>query len=134
MLKRILFVMLMVLVLSVALTACGDSGPAAAPMTLSSLPVFSGAKESTNPAMVAAAATISDAMKADVKSIEAKAFDLPADAKWDAIKSFYSTALEKDGWTAGQSGADVQAWQRGTQGIILKSGGTYIIVALFEAK
>lgn len=128
--KRIL--LLMVVVLSVALTACGDSAPV--PVTFSQLPVFSDAKVSTEPVVLAAAATINDAMKSEVKSIETKAYDLPAGATWDAVKSFYSTALEKDGWTAGQGGADSASWTRGSQGIVLKSGGTFIIVALFEAK
>jgi len=131
MLKRILFVMLMVVVLSVALTACGSEPT---PATFSTLPVFSGAKVSTDSLMLAAAATINDAMKPQVKSIETKAFDVPAGTTWDAVKSFYSAALQKDGWTAGEGGADAASWSRGTQGIVLKSGGAFIIVALFDVK
>lgn len=132
MLKRILFVM--ALVLSVALTACGGDAPAKAPVTFGQLPVFSGAKVSTEPIMLEAATAINDAMKPQVKSIETKAYDVPAGTTWAAVKSFYSTALEKDGWAVGDAGADASTWTRGTQGIVVKSGGTFIIVALFEAK
>lgn len=133
MLKRSVLGMVVVMVLGIALTACGDS-PAAAPITFSGLPVFTGAKVSTDPTMLAAAATINDAMKPQTKSIETKAYDVPAGTTWDAVKSFYSAALQKDGWAAGDGGADAASWTRGTQGIVLKSGGAYIIVALFEVK
>jgi len=132
--KRILFVMLMVLVLSVALTACGGDSAPAAPVTFSQLPVFSGANVSTDSAMLAVAATINDAMKPQVKSIETKAYGVPAGTTWDAVKSFYSAALQKDGWTAGEGGADSASWSRGTQGIVLKFGSDYIVVALFDVK
>lgn len=133
MFKRMSLAVVLVLLIGSVLTACGGSAPA--PVTFNQLPVFSGATESTNTALVAAAAAIADAMKADVKSIESKAYDVPADATWAAIKSFYSTALEKDGWTASQSGTDTQSWSRGTQGIVLKfTGSGGLIVALFEVK
>jgi hypothetical protein len=106
--RRILFVL--VLVLSVALTACGDE-PAKAPMTLSKLAVFSGAKESSNPALTAASAAVIDAMPKDtVKGSESKAYDVPAGTKWDALKSFYGPAIEKEGFSSIDSGDNYGAW------------------------
>lgn len=130
MLKRILFVM--VLVLSMALTACGS---APAPVTFSSLPVFTGATISTNDQLVASVKTMNDAMSASASAIETRPYEAPAGSTWDAIGAFYSAALEKDGWTAGQATADGKGWSRGSQGIAVRSAGdVYFLVSLFTVK
>ncbi len=137
MLKRILFVLLMGIVLSVALTACGGDAPV--PTAFSRIPVFSGSKEATNAEMIAMAARIYDVTKEDAKdakNIEYKAYVPPANWEWNAFKSFYRTALEKDGWTAviEYDGIGILIWEhrnrKQTIGIQLFPG--FYIVTLVE--
>lgn len=135
MLKRILFVT--VAVLAVALAACGGGGAEQQPVTFSQLPVFTGATESTNETLGALLGPMVDGLKGDsaIKSAEGKAYDVPAGTTWDAIKSFYSGALEKNGWTATESADNVQAWSRDKQVLVMRyADGVGLIVVLSEAK
>jgi hypothetical protein len=112
MFKRISLTLVFVLLMGSVLTACGP-----APVTFSSLPLFTGATESTNDLLAAALPMAVDAAKAISQSAEGKAYDVPASTTWDAISSFYKTALEKDGWTVKISGEPELALVRGSQGL-----------------
>ena len=136
MLKQILFVV--VAALTVALVACGGGGGAEEqPVTFGQLPMFSGATESTNEMLVGLLNPMMEGLKAEssIASVEGKAYDVPAGTTWDAIKTSYSSALEKNGWTATESGDGVQAWSRGKQVLVLKyADGVGLIVVLSATK
>lgn len=133
--KRLSLTLIVVLLLGSLLTACGGGAPA--PVTFDQLPVFTGATPTTN-------TTINDAMTASiektnaagqVKSAEGKVYDVPADTTWDAVSSFYKTALEKAGWTVAQSGENLLAFSRGKQAFVLNfAPGPVLITALTEEK
>jgi hypothetical protein len=92
--KRISITLIALLLVSSVLIACG--GPA--PVTFSSLPVFTGATETANPLMEPVLTAAVDALKAVSQSAEGKAYDLPEGTTFDAIMAFYKPALEKGGW------------------------------------
>ena len=116
MFKRMSLTLVLVLVMSSVLTACGGTP---APVTLSSLPVFTGATEATSEAMVAGLGAMNDATKADgtIQAFESKAYDLPAGTTFDALVAFYKPALEKAGWTLAISSAPNLAFARGKQAL-----------------
>ena len=121
----ILFVVL--LSLSLLLTACGgssDSGPVA----IGDLPVPDGATQSSDEALQAAMQTMVGSVP--LKNTQGVALDVPADTTWDTVKSFYSTQLESNGWTASEGGDGSQAWTRGNQMLVvnLSSGGLILIL------
>ncbi len=133
--KNLSFLFVGLLSLGLLLSACGGGAPA--PATFSQLPVFSGAKESTSEILVGALNVMTDALKGEstIKSVEGKGYDVPAGTTWDAIKSFYTPALEKSSWTAGPGGADTLSFIRGTQSVVVKySESLGLIVLLTEAK
>jgi hypothetical protein len=111
--KRISITLAVLLLVSTVLTACG--GPA--PVTFNSLPVFTGATESTNDLLVAALPTAIDAAKAISQSAEGKAYDVPEGTTFDAIVAFYKPALEKGGWTVKSSSDPELVLTRGSQGL-----------------
>jgi hypothetical protein len=134
MFKRMSLTLVFVLLMGSVLTACGG---APAPITYSQLPLFTGATESTNAQMVGMVGSLLDQLKADstIKSTEGKAYDVPAGTTWDAIKSFYSTALEKAGWTLAKSTDANLGYARGNQAVnILYVDGVGLVVVLSEAK
>ena len=135
MFKRMSITLVLVLLVSSLLAACGGGAPA--PVTFSSLPMFTGASESTNELLVGILGPMVDAMKAEsaIKTVEGKAYDVPEGTTWDAVSSFYKAALEKGGWTSLQTGADNAAFTRGTQTFVIKySDGVGLIAVLAEAK
>jgi hypothetical protein len=81
----------------VTLTACGAPAPAA---TLADVPAFTGATE-LKPGENPIADTLVENMKQAGTmgtSLEQKVFAAPADAGWDAVKSFYDGKLGESGW------------------------------------
>jgi hypothetical protein len=131
--KRMSITLVLVLLIGSLLTACGG---APAPVTFDQLPVFTGATATTN-------ATLNDAMTAQlektkaagqVKAVEGKVYDVPADTTWDAVSSFYKTALEKAGWTVAQSGDNLLAFSRGKQAFVLNYTAGVLIAVLTEEK
>lgn len=126
-------VVLALLIVSV-LTACGG---APAPVTYSQLPLFTGATETSNAALTTSLGGLLDQVKADstIKSTEGKAYDVPAGTTWDAIKSFYSAALEKAGWTLAKSTDANLGYARGNQAVnVMYVEGVGLVVVLTEAK
>ncbi len=127
-----LFVVL--LSLSLLLSACGS---APEPIAFSKLPVFTDASESADPALAAGLTSMLDGMKADsaTKSSEGKAYDLPEGTTFDAIKSFYSAAMEKDGWSvSSESTAATQVLTREKQIVLVNYlDGIGLIVILYES-
>jgi hypothetical protein len=120
MFKRMSIILVLALLAASLLTACGAPP---APVALSSLPVFTGAAESTNEQLLALSQQALDAGKAadpNMKSLEIKVFDLPADTTFDALKAFYTPALEKAGWTTIASApAPTLAFNRGNQQVAI---------------
>jgi hypothetical protein len=110
--------LVLVLLIGSLLTACGG---APAPVVFSSLPVFTGATESTNDLLTAGLQGGLDAAKADttVQGAEGKVYGLPDGTTFDAIAAFYKTALEKDGWTLGSATAPNLVYARGKQALTL---------------
>jgi hypothetical protein len=89
------------------LAACGSKTA-----TIEEIPAFTGATALV-PGEDPVADTLVQNMEQDAQlrtqvgvggSIEQKAYRLPADASWDAVKSFYADALEGDGWESGLGG------------------------------
>lgn len=133
--KRMSLIVVLALLIGSGLTACGGGAPA--PVTYSQLPVFTGVTESTNTALVSALAGLLEQLRADstIKNTEGKAYDVPAGTTWDAIKSFYSTALEKAGWTFVKSTDANLGYARGQQAVnVLYVDGVGLVVVLSEAK
>ncbi len=131
--KRISITLTVLLLVSSVLTACGG----AAPVTFSSLPVFTGATESTNEVLAAGLTSGTDAMKADstVSSAEGKAYDVPQGTTFDAVASFYKSALEKGGWTTVMSTAPNLGFSRGKQGLnVTYLDGVGLIAILTQLK
>ena len=132
MFKRMSLTLVLVLLTGSVLTACGG---APAPVTFGSLPVFTGATESTNEVLVAGLGTMNDAMKAEptVQSVEGKAYDLPAGTTFDTLIAFYKPALEKAGWTVAVSSTPNLAFTRGKQGLnvgyIEAVGGLLVVLS-----
>lgn len=133
MFKQVRFTMVLALLLGGVLAACGS---APAPIPFSQIPVFTGAKESTNDVLVATLGAAVDAAKGQntTKSAEGKAYEAPEGTTFDAIVAFYKGALEKDGWAVQSSTAPALSLTRGKQGIVVTHveavGG--IVVMLFE--
>jgi hypothetical protein len=60
---------------------------------------------------------------------------VPAGTTWDAIKSFYSGALEKAGWTLAKSADSNMGYARGNQAVnVMYVDGVGLVVVLSEAK
>ena len=127
---------LLVLSLLGLLAACGGSSPA----TLADIPAYPGSKE-LQPGESTIADTLANnnqtdaAMRARLGTggkTEQKGFDLPNDANWDQIKSFYDEKLKAGGWGTNNlvSGIMEQAnqgnelfrtanWQRNSQNVTI---------------
>ena len=134
MLKRMSITIILALLIGSLLTACGG---APAPVTFSSLPVFTGATETTNQALSAAVSGALDEMKAQptVGGVEGKAYDVPAGTTFDAVAAFYKGALEKDGWTTVTSAAPNLGYGRGKQALnVTYLEGVGILVMLSQVK
>ena len=121
--KRIILTLMSVLLVGSLVAACGG---APAPVAFSSMPVFTDATESTNAALNDILTTQIEKGRASgqVKSIDGKMYDVPADTTWEAVTSFYKTELEKTGWTAGQPltpqlGQEVLPFSRGKQAFVV---------------
>ena len=135
MFKRISLAMVLALLMVSVLTACGGGAPA--PVTYSQLPLFTGATETTNAALTTSLGGLLDQLKADstIKSTEGKAYDVPAGTTWDAVKSFYSAALEKAGWTQVKATDSNLGYARGNQAVnVMYVEGVGLVVVLTEAK
>ena len=135
MFKRMSITLVLALLIGSVLAACGGSAPA--PVTYSQLPLFTGATETTNAALTTSLGGLLDQLKADstVKSTEGKAYDVPAGTTWDAVKSFYSTALEKDGWKQVKATDSNLGYARGNQAVnVMYVEGVGLVVVLTEAK
>jgi len=131
--KRMTLTLVLALLIGSLLTACGGSDPA--PVTLGSLPVFTGATESADENLAAFLGGAVDTMKGAGKNVEGKAYAAPEGATWDAIKGFYTTELGKGGWKAGDATADAQTYERGSQMLIVRfAEGAGFIVVLAAAK
>ena len=90
------------------LVACGGKQA-----TLSEAPVYPGATE-----LKAGESTIGDTLAKNVEqnaalkqamggmgnTIDQKGFQLPTDATWDQVKSYYNQELGNDGWKSGLGG------------------------------
>jgi len=114
--KRISIMLVGLLLLSSVLTACGG----ASPVTFSSLPVFTGATESTNELAAPVLTAAVDALKAVSQSAEGKLYELPAGTTFDAIMAFYKPVLEKGGWAVkGAATGPEVVFLRSTQSINL---------------
>jgi hypothetical protein len=131
------------------LVACGGapaaapaSAPAAAPaaaaISMSSLPVFTGATEEASDNLTAMLDSLVTGFKGEsgVKNAEGKAYTVPEGTTWDAVKAFYTEALGKAGWAAGESAENAAAYSQGNYALIIKfaPADTGYIVALSEAK
>ena len=135
MFKRMSITLVLALLIVSVLAACGGGAPA--PVTYSQLPLFTGATESTNSALTTSLGGLLDQLKADstVKSTEGKAYDVPAGTTWDAVKSFYSAALEKAGWTQVKATDANLGYARGNQAVnVMYVEGVDLVVVLTEAK
>ncbi len=133
--KRMGIILVMVLLLSSLLTACGSGAPAL--VTYSQLPLFSGATESTNEALNNMLGGLLTQLKADstIKNVEGKVYDVPSGTTWDTVKSFYSPALEKAGWTLAKSTDSNLGYARGNQAVnVMYVEGVGLVVVLSEAK
>jgi hypothetical protein len=131
--KRISFALIALLLVSSVLTACGG----VAPVTFSSLPVFTGATETTNDILKTAMSSATDAMKgeATIASVEAKAYDVPAGTTFDSVAAFYKDALEKGGWTTVMSSSPALGYTRGKQGLnVTYMDGVGLMVMLSNIK
>jgi hypothetical protein len=100
--KRVSLILVLALLVSGLLTACGGGAPA--PVAFSSLPVFTGASESTNPTLTEILTTKIDQQKTtgQLQNIDGKMYEVPAGTTLDAVNSFYKDALGKAGWTVAQ--------------------------------
>ncbi len=116
MFKRLSITVVSALLIGSLLTACGGGAPA--PVTFSSLPLFTGATESTNTALTSGLPETIDELKKqpNAANVEGKAYDLPAGTTFDAVAAFYKDALEKGGWTVVTSAAPSLSYTRGSQG------------------
>jgi len=135
MFKRMSITLVLALLIVSVLAACGGSAPA--PVTYSQLPLFTGATETANAALTTSLGGLLDQLKADstIKSTEGKAFDVPAGTSWDAVKSFYSAALEKAGWTQVKATDSNLGYARGNQAVnVMYVEGVGLVVVLTEAK
>jgi len=135
MIKRMSSTLVVALLIVSVLAACGGSAPA--PVTYSQLPLFTGATETANAALTTSLGGLLDQLKADstIKSTEGKAFDVPAGTSWDAVKSFYSAALEKAGWTRVKATDSNLGYARGNQAVnVMYVEGVGLVVVLTEAK
>jgi len=135
MIKRMSITLVVALLIVSVLAACGGSAPA--PVTYSQLPLFTGATETANAALTTSLGGLLDQLKADstIKSTEGKAFDVPAGTSWDAVKSFYSAALEKAGWTQVKATDSNLGYARGNQAVnVMYVEGVGLVVVLTEAK
>lgn len=135
MFKRMSMAMVLTLLIVSVLTACGGGAPAS--VTYGQLPLFTGATESTNTQLVSSLGGLLDQLKADstIKSSEGKAYDVPAGTTWDAVKSFYSAALEKAGWTQVKATDSNLGYARGNQAVnVMYVEGVGLVVVLTEAK
>jgi len=135
MIKRMSSTLVVALLIVSVLAACGGSAPA--PVTYSQLPLFTGATETANAALTTSLGGLLDQLKADstIKSTEGKAFDVPAGTSWDAVKSFYSAALEKAGWTQVKATDSNLGYARGNQAVnVMYVEGVGLVVVLTEAK
>jgi hypothetical protein len=135
MLKRMSITLVLALLIVSVLAACGGGAPA--PVTVSQLPLFTGATESTNEVLTGALAAMTEAVKGQnkvtVKSVEGKTYDLPADTTFDALVAFYKPALEKTGWEVADMSAPALAFTRGKQALtLLHADGIGLVVLLSE--
>jgi len=135
MFKRMSSMIVLALLVASMLAACGGGAPA--PVAFSSLPVFSGATESTNELLTGLLQPMIEGSKAEstVKNVDGKAYDVPEGTTVDAVKSFYKSALEKGGWKEGQATEDGGVFVRGNQNLVIKyAEGVGLITVLIEAK
>jgi hypothetical protein len=102
-----LLALITMLALSMLLSACGSK-----PVALADLPVYTGATE-LKPGESNIADTLQSNGQQDAAmrqavgtggSTEQKGFDLPAEATWDQVKSFYTDKLKASGWNEGMGG------------------------------
>ncbi len=136
MFKRMSRAVVLALLIVSVLTACGG---APAPVTYGQLPLFTGATETSNAALTTSLGGLLDQIKADstVKSSEGKAYDVPAGTTWDAVKSFYSAALEKAGWTQAKMSDENTnlGYARGNQAVnVMFAEDVGLVVVLSEVK
>jgi hypothetical protein len=121
--KRIAMLVVIVVLVSAIVAGCASTP---APVTLSQLPVYSGATRATSAAVEIGNQMANGVSKlsvngASVKSVEHQEFLLPADAKADQVIGFFNTELAKDQWTsdpqlAGSDGPwTYKVWTRGSQ-------------------
>jgi hypothetical protein len=131
-----LFAIVLTVLTLLTLAACGGSAPA----TLGDIPAYPGATE-LKPGESNIADTLANNNQNDTAirgqlgvggKTEQKGFDLPKDAKWDQVKSFYDDKLKAGGWSTNSlvSGVMEQAnqgnslfqtanWQKGTQNVTI---------------
>ena len=134
MFKRISLSLMVALLIVSILTACGG---APTPVTYSQLPLFTGATESTNEQMIGMVEALLLQVRAEttIKSTEGKAYDVPEGTSWDAVKSFYSAALEKAGWVQAKVTDSNLGYARGNQAVnVMYVEGAGLVVVLSEAK
>ena len=113
------------------LVACGGGG-GGAPATLADIPAYTGATE-----LKPGESTIADTLVKNMQqsqaagaNIEQKGFNLPKDAQWSPINSFYEEKLKASGWSvnttvnsimaqanAGNDMVKMANWQKGKQNL-----------------
>ena len=79
------------------------------------------------------AAAASAEPRPPIKSTEGKAYDVPDGTSWDAVKSFYSAALEKAGWVQAKVTDSNLGYARGNQAVnVMYVDGAGLVVVLSE--
>ncbi len=124
-LKFVSFVILAAVVVMV-LAACGSSGD---PVKSDSIPVYAGAKATTDPAMLQFADTVTKSLKDSLGSKfsdpESKVFTTDKSVKFEDVSGYYDTELTKAGWVSNPAlvfndpNARVKAYIRGTQAVFV---------------
>jgi hypothetical protein len=102
-----LLTLITLLLSALLLGACGSK-----PVAIADLPVYPGATE-LKPGESNIADTLANNGQQDAAmrqaagvggATEQKGFDLPADASWDQVKTFYTDKLKASGWAEGLGG------------------------------
>ncbi len=112
--RKLMFVVALLVVSAVALTACGGGTQ---PVALNDIPAYAGAKEfkpgesqigDTLAKNMQTNASLTQAMGTGGK-LEQKGFQLPDGTSWDQVQKFYDDKLKSTGWNTDATTASVLA-------------------------
>ena len=136
--KKNLSILLAAVMLLGAILACGGSADTGSsdsgPVAIGDLPVPDGVTQSSDEALQLGMQTMVENIP--LKNTQGVTLDVPAGTTWDAVKSFYSTQLENNGWTAGE-GSDsdrIQTWTRGNQTVVINLTDYGLILLLGDTQ